>query len=413
MSAQSLIGAARTFIREARSVDALALAAALCAAPVSIAAAEILLALALVTHLAVSIRSRSLPKPPRVFYFWLIWAALEIVSWLCSAHPAAGKGEIRHLFLICALFVLLPTLARPGYRLAVWRGVLVTATASSLALIVGFAVRILRYRHELSAGGDPSLYLRSGGFLHHWMIYAVVEMLVMAGLLEFHAAYPEERRWVRPAIAINAVAVFFSLTRGLWLGCLVLLVIHLAVRSPRLLWAVPALPALAFLLAPGPVRYRIHESLQSDYYSNAERLQMWRVGWQMIRERPIFGVGPGLVEPLYTRYLAPAEPVPAYHGHLHNDAVQLAAQFGLPVLCAAILFLAVLLRDLLRTLRSAPDRETRFLCSAGLMGLVAFLLAGLTDYAYGHSVGLILFSFVSLSPLVPAPTIPIRSRASR
>jgi O-antigen ligase len=140
--------------------------------------------------------------------------------------------------------------------------------------------------------------------------------------------------------------------------------------------------------------------MQADYYSNAERLQMWRVGWQMIRENPVFGVGPGRVEPLYTRYLAPAEPVPAYHGHLHNDAIQLAAEFGVPVLSAAVLFLAMLLWNLLGALRSAPDRETRFLCSAGLMGMVAFLLAGLTDYAYGHSVGLILFSFVSLSPLV-------------
>jgi O-antigen ligase len=153
------------------------------------------------------------------------------------------------------------------------------------------------------------------------------------------------------------------------------------------------------------VRYRINESFQPDYYSNAERLQMWRVGCQMIREQPVFGVGPGRVEALYSSYLAPGEPVPAYHGHLHNDAVQLAAQFGLPVLCAAILCLAMLLRDLLRMLRRTSDRETRFLCSAGLMGIVAFLLAGITDYAYGHSLGLILFSFVVLSPLAPAPAV--------
>jgi len=388
-----------------REVDTLALSAALCAVPVSIAVAESLLAIALVARLAVLIRSHSFPKLPRAFHSWLVWAGLEIVSWLHAGRPASGMGEIRHLFLICALFVLMPALARPGCRLAVWRGIFVTATAGSIALIVGFAIRMIRYRHELATAGDPSLYLRSGGFLHHWMIYAVVEILVFAALPEFYSAYPEHRRWIAPVLAINTIAIFFSLTRGLWLGCLVLLVIHLALRRSRLLWAVPALPAVAFLLAPGPVRYRIHESLQSDYYSNAERMQMWRVGWQMIRDRPVFGVGPGRVDALYTQYLAPGEPVPAYHGHLHNDAIQLAAQFGLPVLAAAILFLGVLLGDLLRTLRRSPDRETRFISSAGLMGVAAFLLAGFTDYAYGHSIGLILFSFVALSPLVPEPTV--------
>ena len=413
MFAQSLIGNLRDSLYQMREIDALALGAALCAVPVSIAVAESLLAIALLACLVVLIRSRSFPQLPRVFHFWLVWAALEIVSWLHAGRPAVGIGEIRHLFLLCAMFVLMPALARPGYRLAVWRGIFVTASAGSIALIVGFAVRMIRYHHELAAAGDPSLYLRSGGFLHHWMIYAVVEIMVFAAMLEFLTAYPEERRWVVPALAINTIAIFFSLTRGLWLGCLVLLAIHLAWRRPRLLWAVPALPALAFLLAPGPVRYRITESLQSDYYSNAERMQMWRVGWQMIRERPLFGVGPGHVEALYTRYLAPGEPVPAYHGHLHNDAIYLAAQFGVPVLCAAILFVAVLLRDLLRTLRRAPDREARFLASAGLMGVIAFLLAGLTDYAYGHSVGLILLSFVSLSPLVQGAAVSTESSAPR
>ena len=131
----------------------------------------------------------------------------------------------------------------------------------------------------------------------------------------------------------------------------------------------------------------------------------------MISEHPLLGVGPGRVDALYTRYLSPGEPVPAYHGHLHNDAIHLAAQFGIPVLCAALLFLAILLRDLLRAFHRASDRETRFVCSAGLLGLTAFLLAGLTDYAYGHSLGLILFSFVALSPLAPA--VSIRANTAR
>ena len=139
--------------------------------------------------------------------------------------------------------------------------------------------------------------------------------------------------------------------------------------------------------------------MDPEYYSNAERLQMLRVGWKMIREHPLTGVGPGRVEGLYASYLSPSEPLPAYHGHLHNNAVELAAEFGIPVTAAALLFLAILTRDLLTRYRLAGDREQLFVCSTSLLALTGFLATGLFDYTYGHSLGLILLAFAVLSPL--------------
>jgi O-antigen ligase len=145
----------------------------------------------------------------------------------------------------------------------------------------------------------------------------------------------------------------------------------------------------------------VTESLQPDYYSNTERLQMLRVGWAMVVEHPLEGVGAGRVDKLYPRYLSAGEPTPAYHGHLHNNILQLAAQFGLPVAVAAALFFTILIKDLLRSGRSAPDRENEFLSRASLSGVTGFLIAGLVEYTYGHSLGLILLSFAALSPFVP------------
>jgi O-antigen ligase len=141
------------------------------------------------------------------------------------------------------------------------------------------------------------------------------------------------------------------------------------------------------------------ESLLPDYYANSERMQMLRVGWRMIREQPVFGVGPGRVEELYTRYLRHGEAVPAYHGHLHNNAVQLAAEFGVVVFGAGVICLAVLLWDLARSCRRARGRNERFLCRSGLLGVAGFLMVGLMDYTYGHSLGLILLCFAAVSPL--------------
>jgi O-antigen ligase len=382
-----------------QGVEQLAAGAALCAVPVSIAVSETFLALAVSLQLVQMARHQAVLRVPRFCWFWLVWAGLEVGAWLHSPEPGAGIGEMRHLLLMGALIVTFPCLDRVVESVRVWRRIFVTATVGSLALILGFFARIIQYHDQLAMGGDPAFYLRNGGLLHHWMVYATVEVLVFGGLLEFRAAYAEQRCWLTPALIVNCLAILLSLTRSLWLGCLIVLGLHLAWWKSKWLWALPLLPATVFLFAPSPIHQRMAESLLPDYYSNAERMQMLRVGWRMIREQPILGVGPGRVEGLYTRYLRPGEPVPAYHGHLHNNAIQLAAQFGVAVLAAAVTCLAVLLMDLARSCRRARERDERSLCRTGLLGVVGFLIVGLMDYTYGHSLGLILLTFAAVSPL--------------
>ena len=369
--------------------------------PVSIAASELLLGIALLARFPTLVRGRSAFRLPRVFWFWIVWAVLTVASCLRAGAFRECAGEVRHLVLIAALFFVVPALDGVRSRLAMWRAVFLTSAAGSLALIVGFIVRIIRFQHEIAAGGDPAFYLRNGGFLHHWMIYATVEGMIFGAMLEFRASRPEERRWLDPIIAIHCVAILLSLTRALWLACAIVLALHIVWRRPRLVWALAAAPALALLLAPGPIRSRVTETLDSGYYSTAERLQMWEVGLRMIREHPLIGVGAGRVEKLYPTYLSAGEPLPAYHGHLHNNALQIAAQFGLPVLAAALFCLAVLAIDLLRECRHARDGDAHLLARCGLLALAAFLITGMTDYTYGHSLGLILLAFAALTPLVP------------
>jgi O-antigen ligase len=367
----------------------------MCAVPVSIAVAEIFLAASLLFRLIEIAQHRAKLHLPRVFWFWLAWAVLEVVAWLGSPALRAGKGEMRHLLLIAVLFLLVPTLKHAGDRVTVWCGIVLAASLSSLFLIGNFVWQLLFYRGTL----DPIVALRGGGLLHHWMVYGIVEILVVAGLLELWHYFPEKHRWLLPVSAINAVAILLSLTRMVWICALLLLVLHLLWRRSAWLWAVPVIPCALFFLSPAAVRTRVTDSMHLDYYSNAERVQMLQVGWKMIQQHPLTGVGPGRVDELYPKYLSASDPLPAYHGHLHNNLVQLAAEFGLPATMAALLFVTVLFLDLRTRCRLATDRDQQFLCRTSILGLTGFLVAGLFDYTYGHSLGLIMLSFVVLSPL--------------
>ena len=366
-----------------------------CAVPGSIAISEALLGSALLLRFWELFRHQANTRFPRALRVWVILAALETFSWLASPHRTAGFGEMRHMLLIAAVLVLAPAFGSARDRVLIWRGIIAIATISSSALIARFVYRMLFYRGTLEA----IVYLRGGGLLHHWMVYSTVEIVVFAGLLEMRHFRDGGRRWVRIALAINAIAVLLSLTRMLWISCLLLLALDLLWIRSRRIWAVPLIPCLAFVVLPDAIRMRITDSATLEYYSNAERLQMLRVGLRMIRDKPWTGVGPGRVEEAYTTYLAPGEPVPAYHGHLHNNFLQFGAEFGLPVLVAALYALVILYRDLWLRCRHAVGPEELFLCRSAVLGLTGFVTAGLFDYTYGHSLGLILLAFAMLSPL--------------
>jgi hypothetical protein len=63
--------------------------------------------------------------------------------WLHSPQRWQGHGEIRHLLLIAALFSAVPAMDLMADRVAVWRGIILTATVSSLVLIGHFTSRLL------------------------------------------------------------------------------------------------------------------------------------------------------------------------------------------------------------------------------------------------------------------------------
>jgi O-antigen ligase len=207
--------------------------------------------------------------------------------------------------------------------------------------------------------------------------------------------------------------VVLSLTRMAWLTCFLLLGIELVRRRSKWIWTFPLVPLLFYLIAPAPVRSRVAQSFDPSYYSNSERLEMLSVGWKMLKTHPLLGVGPGRIEGLYTSYLSAGDPVPAYHGHLHNNLAQIAAEFGAPTTLAAILFLCVLFRDALRATRTARNADERFVAHTAILALIGFVFAGLFEYTYGHSLGLILISFAVLPALGPPASDRAYSKATR
>jgi O-antigen ligase len=229
--------------------------------------------------------------------------------------------------------------------------------------------------------GPFSTYMTFSGFL------LICDLLLIASLVYARGRPGLWRNlWRWGALLVINAALLGSYTRNAWVGLAVALVALALLRAPRLLLAfVPA--ALVFvILAPVPLLHRVTSILNLRDVSNYDRLCMLEAGMTMVRERPIFGIGPDVVRHRYALYRPPVAPrydVP----HLHNSLLQLAAERGLPALAAYLgLNLAAMSLAWRRFRDEGGHRGPRADLYAGaLLALLAFNVAGLFENNWGDA----------------------------
>lgn len=193
------------------------------------------------------------------------------------------------------------------------------------------------------------------------------------------------------AIALSAWALVVTLTRNAWLGTLAGLLVIGLMRSLRVLWIVAAAVAVVAVLRPPAVVAR----LTITDLSSRDRWFMWQAGIDMIRDKPVFGQGPRMVEEVYPGYRWPGAPNPATP-HLHNNVLQIAAERGLPCLAFWLWWMAAALGDAYRELRrGGPGSWT---AGAALAALTALLAAGMFEYNFGDSEVLMFVLLLTALP---------------
>jgi len=119
------------------------------------------------------------------------------------------------------------------------------------------------------------------------------------------------------------------------------------------------------------------------------------VGIEMIKDHPLFGVGPERVKEEFPKYYTRNDI--DFYGHLHNNILQIGAERGLLCLAAFLWFIAELYRSLLRALRES-EGDSHWVVLGSLAALTGLIVAGLTEFNFGDSEVLILFFFLISIP---------------
>ncbi len=369
---------------ELEHLGALALFGVAGALQFSIAAAQILLTVTAFCWLALLIVRHERFEAPSFFWPLVAYAAATLISAAFSSDPRTSIIDSKQLVLL----LLVPI----TYRFVEARqsGTLITVIVSCAAASAAFGIfqyGILHY---------DQLSQRPQGTLGHYMTYSGLLMIVITTALARILFARDGRTW--PALVMPAlvVAVALTSTRSAWVGVCAGAAVLFSLKDFRLFAVLPIVLAVFIALAPASVTKRFFSMFDMNDPTNRDRVAMLHIGERMVAARPLTGVGPNMVQRLYSEYRGP-DAVNKINPHLHNDFVQIAAERGLPTLAIWIWFVAAVVRDLWRRFNAAP-RDVRFLAAGGLATTAALLTAGLFEYNFGDSEVLMLFLILVTLP---------------
>lgn len=342
------------------------------------------------------------------------WITLALAGWALlnipfSSNPGQSLVFYRRFYLFTTIWVVAAVSDCDWRRRLLFLAMLLGTVAVSL-------------RGLLSIGREMgTLFVVRFGDMSNPMTSGCLLMLVLLTACGFLVVESEKRRF-RALVAVAALpiatALLLTMTRSAWLGTLAGLGAMLILARPRLAGVLAvALVALAVLmprLPAGSLSGRLPERLDlanlQDLHNTAARLEMWRGGWEMVKQHPLLGVGDHDLLNTAPQYFGGADTV--YYGHMHSNPVMLAVIWGIPGFCLAMAFTVwplVLLLQRWRTWRRLGDSvsSVQQAWTLGAIGAwTGFFVAGLTEWYFGDAESMLMYLAIigaALAKQRPAP----------
>ena len=348
----------------------------------SIAIAQILLAVAFVCWVALIVVDRESIEIPSFAWPLLAYAAITLIS-------AAFSPDLHRSLMACkqmVLFLLVPLVYRFARGSQAQTMVTVIVSFAAAAAAVGiFQYGILHY---------DNLGQRPQGTLGHYMTYSGLLMLVIGTALARILFGERDRLWAALVVPALAVAIPLTFSRSAEVGACAAVALLLLLKDRRLLAVLPVLAAIFFVIAPARITDRFESIFNLKDPTNRDRLVMLREGAHMVKDHPLLGIGPNMVQPLYAQYREP-DAVNATNPHLHNVPLQIAAERGLPALAAWLWFVVGLAVTLWK---QVGDKRQKLLAATALAAVVSMFAAGMFEYNFGDSEFLMLFLILVTLP---------------
>lgn len=309
--------------------------------------------------------------------------------------------EFRMLFIF-PIYLLLVRIQIKQWIL--WTCIIAGASAAGVyALMSTFwlfpGIRVSASYHSI-AFGDISIIL------------AFMSLAAIRYFFQKHTAYI-----AIPLIAffLGIIASILSGTRGAWIAVpslLLLFFIQINKLTHRRHLSIVLTICLIFVgistVYVPQIKHRLlltynetHDYLEGSnvYSSSAVRIEGWLATWQIFKEHPIIGAGPGSFKSLVHKMLADGKrySIISIHSQPHSAYLSSLAECGVLGLLALLGLFVFPMWLFISTIKYDPS--TIDVCHAGLILIVGFIHFGLTESIFSRNIN-ISFYIVMLSMIM-------------
>src|SRR3954452_16291182 len=202
----------------------------------SIAAAQILLAVALICWIALLLVRRERFEAPAFFWPIAAYGAATLVSAALSADPRTSLIDCKQL----VLFLIVPLVYRFAGRARPHTLLTVVVTCAAISAVFGIVqYGILHY---------DNLGQRPQGTLGHWMTYSGLLMVVIGVAIARLVFGHSDRTWAALVLPALGVAVALTFTRGAAVGACAAVALLFALKDFRLFAVLPILLAIGIVI---------------------------------------------------------------------------------------------------------------------------------------------------------------------
>jgi len=356
---------------------------ALCAIiPWSLAGMQIMLGLICVTFISVSIINKKnyLIFNPIYIYIAIFLLSLTI-SALASSDIMVGLDNVLHTNWIILSVPFIASLPLSEHdRELTFKILVFSATIAGIYGIIQFftGADIIRGR-ELGMLGS---YYRATGPYEFYLSFAGNQLMVFGLAFVFFMTKDQNKNLNKLytfAMLILGLSIVATYGRSAWIGMIVLILFGTFLFYRKYFWkviiALLIIAVIIFIAIPD-IRERFLILFDTSHKFNAGRVNLWHTSVLIIKEYPLFGVGPGLFEEYFQQFKVPG--LYDASGHAHNDYLHMAVQGGLTVLFTWMSIWGAFFFYCITYIRkNVMDQKNKNIVSAVFLSIAGVLVAAL------------------------------------
>jgi O-antigen ligase len=224
-----------------------------------------------------------------------------------------------------------------------------------------------------------------GPFMESVAMGRVLTMVFAAWLVLRLETKPLMQKFAALALVLSLGGIYFTATRGPWLGLGLVLITFLVFESPVRKTVLRLIACIAIAAAVG-LSNKFSLGQNNLFFGRqntvTDRIVTWIVSMDMVKAHPVFGIGFGRFNAQWENYYKPSGGPDAldfdgFDGS-HNSWLSIAAEVGLPGLLLYLVMVVLMLRRCLQTYRSLGSEQaferSFILMTVGL--LAAYVLTG-------------------------------------